>query len=136
MTMKQVLDGANDIRTIANHPNMSNDEKVAAIKVAIEELRNDIRDLAKEHYDNYLPVEDAPVDEQQIDDVYEKLKDDDISNLKAYYSVQVFEQIPEASARSELANILIRIARNQNSTVPSTWQKIANSGGMIAKEDI
>lgn len=133
-TMKQVLDGANSIRAIANHPNMPVDEKLAAIKNAIEVLRNDIQDVASTHYENYSTTDDSNVDPSQIDEVYEALKTADIADLKAYYTVQTFERIAEATARAELAKILISIAVNNNTTVPATWQQIANSGGIIVKE--
>lgn len=39
MSAKQVLEGINLLRDVVNHPNLSDAEKIAALKVSVEEVR-------------------------------------------------------------------------------------------------
>lgn len=134
MSAKQVLDGINTIRDLVNHPNLSDAEKVATLKNAVEEVRNNVQDLVTEIYADFVPEiqKDATADEEES--AYEVLKLKDVNDLLFFYKRSVFVQIPSAPARLALARILLRIMRDKEMKAPALWESIAASAGEINEE--
>jgi hypothetical protein len=136
MSMKKLLDGIDGLRTVVNHPNLSAEEKVAAMKTAIEVLRNDIQDVADHYYDNCVVDEkEGTVSDDQVESLYQNLKEKEFNDLVFFYKKGTFAEIKESSARAALASILLRIASEQNKQPPAIWSLLATSAGVI-NEDV
>lgn len=136
MTMRQVLDGIESVRTLVNHPNLSSDEKITALKTLVESVRNDIQDLAETVYDNYVDVgeddQNSVAIQKQVDTLYESLKKQEFTDLVFFYKRSVFEnQIDHSVARYGLAKALLRIAADLDKTPPKIWVDISNCAGNI-----
>jgi hypothetical protein len=134
MSAKQVLDGINTLRDVINHPTLSDAEKIAALKVSVEEVRNDIQDLASDVFANFVaPVPDTASSEEE-DAAYEQLNKQEVNDLIFFYKKSVFARIRTAPARLSLARILIRIANEKEVTAPSLWLTIAASAGEMNED--
>lgn len=134
MSAKQVLEGINLLRDVVNHPNLSDAEKIAALKVSVEEVRNDIQDLTSEIFATYAPqVQDEATAEEE-DAVYESLKSQGVNDLIFFYKRSVFAQIKTTTARLSLARILLRIAQENHADAPALWVSIAASAGELNED--
>lgn len=134
MSAKQVLDGINALRDLINHPNLSDAEKIATLKNAVEPVRNDIQDLVSDIFADFAPT---PVQEVTLDEetaAYEQLSKRDINELIFFYKKSVFLQIESAPARAALAKILVQIAKEKEASAPALWVNIAASAGEINEE--
>lgn len=134
MSAKQVLDGIDTIRDIVNHPNMSAEEKIQTLKVSVEGVRNDIQDLTDQIFANYAKAAPDAATDSEVEDVYQQLVKQEITDLLFFYKRSVFASLKSGQARAALAGVLIRIAKEKE-TAPSTlWLNIAASAGEMNEE--
>lgn len=134
MSAKQVLDGINALRDLINHPNLSDAEKIAALKNAVEPVRNDIQDLVSTIFENFAPEISAPATEAEESDAYDELNKREVTELIFFYKKSVFLTIESSAARASLAKILLRIAKEKEVNAPALWVNIAASAGEINEE--
>lgn len=134
MSAKQVLDGINTLRDIINHPTLSDAEKIATLKVSVEEVRNDIQDLASDVFANFVAAVPDTATSEEEDQAYEQLNKQEVNDLIFFYKKSVFGQIRTAPARFALARVLIRIAREKEVKAPSLWLNIAASAGEMNED--
>lgn len=134
MSAKQVLDGINTIRDIINHPSLSDAEKIATLKTSVEEVRNDIQDLASEVFANFVApsADNATSEEEEL--AYETLNKQEVNDLIFFYKKSVFTNIRTSPARLALARVLIRIANEKEVKAPSLWVTIAASAGEMNED--
>lgn len=134
MSAKQVLDGINALRDLINHPNLSDAEKIAALKNAVEPIRNDIQDLVSAIFEDFAPAVSAPATEAEETAAYEQLSKRDVNDLIFFYKKSVFLTVEGSSARASLAKILLRIAKEKEVDAPALWVNVAASAGEINEE--
>jgi len=140
MTLKAALDNAETALILLEKSGASPEDKLAALRPLLYQLRSDLIDVSEHDYRNYIEAEQKPLTDMQaleFDDAevqekfYENLSVQEINNLRSFYDIEAFQEIDNDRVRVCLARALCQIASEKGVTPNKSWLAVISAEGNI-----